>query len=82
MYLPKFRGRHENLFDSARNRLYGRKKLFTLKRIKSEKRSTVDEEKLNSLISLSTQSDIRLKMDLIDDFGRVRTRKKPILLSY
>lgn len=53
-----------------------------LKRIKSEIRSTMDNKKLNSLMLLCTQSDITMKIDygdIIDDFARVKARKKPML---
>ena len=53
-----------------------------LKRIKSEIRSTMDNKKLKSLMLLCTQSDITMKIDygdIIDDFARVKARKKPML---
>ena len=37
-----------------------------LKRIKSKKISTMDEEKLNSLVLLCMQSDVTLTMDFIE----------------
>lgn len=53
-----------------------------LKRIKTDNRSSMNNAKLNSLLLLSTQSDITLKLDykeVIDDFARAKTRKKAVL---
>lgn len=52
-----------------------------LKRIKSETRSTMEDEKLNSLMLLCTQSDITLKLDcddIITNFAKLKMRKKPM----
>lgn len=52
-----------------------------LKKIKSENRSTIADEKLNSLMLLCTQSDITLKLDcdkLISTFSNLKMRKKPM----
>lgn len=52
------------------------------KRVKSDMRSSMVDEKLNGLLLLRTQYDINLKLDYentIDDFATRKTRKKTIL---
>lgn len=53
-----------------------------LKRVKSERRSTMEEEKLNSLMLLCTEQDITMRLDfndMIDKFARSKLRKKPLV---
>ncbi|GFW23376.1 hypothetical protein TNCV_3804751 [Trichonephila clavipes] len=51
-------------------------------RDKIEMRYTMEDEKFNSLILLRTQNDITIEIDyndIIDDYGMIKARKKPLL---
>uniref|UniRef100_A0A8D8Q8V9 HAT C-terminal dimerisation domain-containing protein n=1 Tax=Cacopsylla melanoneura TaxID=428564 RepID=A0A8D8Q8V9_9HEMI len=53
-----------------------------LKRVKTDTRTTMQNEKLNSLMLLCTQNDITLALDyddVINDFAMIKARKKPLL---
>lgn len=52
-----------------------------LKRMKNYLRSTMSQERLNSLAILTIESDLTSSLeyeDIIDDFSRMKSRKKPM----
>ncbi|GFV37760.1 uncharacterized protein TNCV_3040181 [Trichonephila clavipes] len=59
--------------------------ISALKRVKSEMRSAVGKERLNSLMLLCTQNDITMDIDcndVVNDFARIKTRRKSLLYQY
>ncbi|GFX78611.1 dimer_Tnp_hAT domain-containing protein [Trichonephila clavipes] len=56
-----------------------------LKKVKTEMRSTIKNEKFNGLMLLCTENDITMEIDyndVINDFAMIKARKKPLLYVY
>ncbi|GFS65344.1 dimer_Tnp_hAT domain-containing protein [Trichonephila clavipes] len=55
-----------------------------LKRIKTDMRTTMEKENLNSLMLLRTQNDITMETDyndIINDFAMLKARRKPSTMT-
>ncbi|GFS50382.1 hypothetical protein TNCV_1638731 [Trichonephila clavipes] len=62
-----------------------REAFMPLRELKTEMRSTMEKEMLNSLMLLCTQNDITMDIDntdVINDFAKIKTRSKPLLYKY
>ncbi|GFX78213.1 hypothetical protein TNCV_5135601 [Trichonephila clavipes] len=61
------------------------RRIPALKRVKTEMRSTMENEKLNSLMLLCTQNDITMEIDyndVVNDFAMIKSRGRPLLYKY